>query len=67
MRYSSSKREEIRVPGGLQFYGERQRKQANEEIKTIMANCDKCHEGNGEGTVIGNVPEKKKILSFQDN
>lgn len=65
MRYTSNKKDKIRVLRELQFEGERQRKQINEKIRTVLANCDKCQEGNGEGDVTENVSQI--ILSFLGN
>lgn len=48
---------------GASVLGERKRKEVNEQIKTITANCDKCYERNREGDVMGSVPQKNTMIS----
>ena len=49
-------RNKIRILRQLLFQWKRQRNKVNEQIKTVIANCDKWYgKKNGEGDVIGNV------------
>lgn len=36
-------RSKIRIPRQLLFQGKKRRKYVNEQIKTVIANCDKCY------------------------